>query len=202
MTSGGVGLHSVAKATLLPQQVSDAVYWDTWLVLPIKYCDLPCTTQLLVQVCTVGPRVVYGTTVRVFDEQLRLKRGRQKLTLWPAFSDSSVLSAVAPDGCGPDTSELHTGTLLNDYHSPDCGLQAKVAAECTCYGAAGPQSAKGSAGGSHGFYKFDEKQRLARAREAHDVAGSMPKSPWLQHMTVKAIEVSKNLKQIQLMHPC
>ncbi|CEP14473.1 hypothetical protein [Parasitella parasitica] len=61
--------------------------WNEWLTLPIKYCDLPSSAQFAITVWkTIGPRKVKpigGTTLRLFGKQFTLRKGKQKLHLWP-----------------------------------------------------------------------------------------------------------------------
>ncbi|KAG1204363.1 hypothetical protein G6F70_000580 [Rhizopus microsporus] len=61
--------------------------WNEWLTLPIKYCDLPASAQFAITVWKAnGPRKVQpvgGTTLRVFGKHFTLRKGKQKLHLWP-----------------------------------------------------------------------------------------------------------------------
>lgn len=78
--------------------------WNEWLTLPIKYSELPVSSQLAITVWDfAGPRVRVpygGTTVKLFEQQdCTLKRGRQKLKIWldkeaDGLSDSSTDSTI------------------------------------------------------------------------------------------------------------
>ncbi|CAG8433683.1 11263_t:CDS:10 [Ambispora gerdemannii] len=73
--------------------------WNEWLVLPIKYRDLPVTAQLALTVWDIqGPRKVApigGTTIRLFGKNNSLKEGKHKLYLWPEReADGSVHTAT------------------------------------------------------------------------------------------------------------
>ncbi|CAG8459059.1 12986_t:CDS:10 [Ambispora leptoticha] len=69
--------------------------WNEWLVLPIKFRDLPVTAQMALTVWDIqGPRKVDpigGTTFRLFGKNNSLKEGKHKLYLWPdQEADGSV----------------------------------------------------------------------------------------------------------------
>ncbi|GBB95197.1 hypothetical protein RclHR1_24970001 [Rhizophagus clarus] len=61
--------------------------WNEWLTIPIKFCDLPVTTQLAITVWDIyGPRKAVplgGTTFRLFGKHNKLRKGKHKLYLWP-----------------------------------------------------------------------------------------------------------------------
>ncbi|CAB5209963.1 unnamed protein product [Rhizophagus irregularis] len=61
--------------------------WNEWLTIPIKFCDLPITAQLVFTVWDIyGPRKavpVGGTTFRLFGKHNKLRKGKHKLYLWP-----------------------------------------------------------------------------------------------------------------------
>ncbi|KAJ6257567.1 hypothetical protein Dda_7352 [Drechslerella dactyloides] len=60
--------------------------WKEWLTLPVRYCDIPRSAQLAITIWDLGgpdKEVPYGgTTVKLFDTDGTLKKGRQKLKLW------------------------------------------------------------------------------------------------------------------------
>ncbi|GAA6060356.1 hypothetical protein JCM10212_004540 [Sporobolomyces blumeae] len=76
----------------------DAIAWNEAFVLPVKYRDLPLSSQLVVTVYDIaGPRsqrqVVGGSTLRLFGSKQTLKKGKQRLFLWrDRPGDPSVLT--------------------------------------------------------------------------------------------------------------
>ncbi|KAK6540811.1 Phosphatidylinositol (PI) 3-kinase [Orbilia ellipsospora] len=60
--------------------------WKEWLTLPVRYCDIPRSAQLAITIWDLGgpdKEVPYGgTTIRLFDSDGTLRKGRQKLKLW------------------------------------------------------------------------------------------------------------------------
>ncbi|KAF3088108.1 Phosphatidylinositol (PI) 3-kinase [Orbilia oligospora] len=60
--------------------------WKEWLTLPVRYCDIPRSAQLAITIWDLGgpdKEMPYGgTTVRLFDADGTLKKGRQKLKVW------------------------------------------------------------------------------------------------------------------------
>ncbi|KAI5777686.1 kinase-like domain-containing protein [Geopyxis carbonaria] len=74
--------------------------WMEWLTLPIKYCDLPHSAQLAITVWDIaGPGQVVpfgGTTVRLFDQENLLKKGRQKCKIWTAIEADGLSDTTTP----------------------------------------------------------------------------------------------------------
>ena len=57
--------------------------WNEWLVLPIKFSQLPLSSQLAITIWDFGGVAFGGTTIKLFDSKdCTLKRGRQKLKVW------------------------------------------------------------------------------------------------------------------------
>lgn len=60
--------------------------WNESVTLPIKYRDLPLSSQLAVTIYDIaGPReveIVGGSTMRFFGKKSTLKKGKQRLFLW------------------------------------------------------------------------------------------------------------------------
>ena len=80
---GGVPMHPIAKVSPLGVVVDNTVRWDVWLTLPVKIRDLFITSQLVVKLWGVDSQLLAGTTIRLFSEDAKLKRGLDHLTLWP-----------------------------------------------------------------------------------------------------------------------
>ncbi|KAL5485774.1 VPS34 [Sanghuangporus weigelae] len=69
--------------------------WNEWITLPIRYCDLPLSSQITFTVWDIeGPRSaapVGGTTFRLFGKKRTLRRGKHRLYLWQGTeADGSV----------------------------------------------------------------------------------------------------------------
>ncbi|KAI8887127.1 phosphatidylinositol 3-kinase [Backusella circina FSU 941] len=97
--------------------------WNEWLTLPIRYCDLPATSQCAVTVWdTIGPREVKpigGTTLGLFGKQFTLRKGKQKLHLWPNVEADGSQNTTTPSkikGTDDDMNKLEK--LVKRY---DCG---------------------------------------------------------------------------------
>ncbi|KAF3940384.1 hypothetical protein ABW19_dt0202894 [Dactylella cylindrospora] len=60
--------------------------WNEWITLPVRYCDVPRSAQLAITIWDLGgpdKEVPYGgTTVKLFENDGTLKKGRQKLKVW------------------------------------------------------------------------------------------------------------------------
>ncbi|TGZ82899.1 phosphatidylinositol 3-kinase [Ascodesmis nigricans] len=74
--------------------------WSEWLQLPIKYCDLPLSAQLAITVWDIGGPLntipFGGTTVRLFDKDNTLKKGRQKCKIWMGVEADGMSDTVTP----------------------------------------------------------------------------------------------------------
>ncbi|KAI6042471.1 atypical/PIKK/PI3K protein kinase [Pisolithus marmoratus] len=60
--------------------------WNEWITFPIRYCDLPLSSQITFTVWDIGsPRTavpVGGSTFRMFGKKGTLRRGKHRLLLW------------------------------------------------------------------------------------------------------------------------
>jgi phosphatidylinositol 3-kinase len=95
--------------------------WKEWLALPIRYCDLPLSSQLTITIWdSAGPRKqvpLGGTTTTIFNpsdksslSQMRidnrtLRTGHQKLKLWSG-KEADGLSETSTPGTFSSTSEM------------------------------------------------------------------------------------------------
>ncbi|KAF4613918.1 hypothetical protein D9613_007858 [Agrocybe pediades] len=73
----------------------NAYTWNEWITFPIRYCDLPLSSQITFTVWDIeGPRKavpVGGSTFRLFGKKWTLRRGKHRLLLWPdTIADGSV----------------------------------------------------------------------------------------------------------------
>ncbi|KDQ59030.1 hypothetical protein JAAARDRAFT_33751 [Jaapia argillacea MUCL 33604] len=74
--------------------------WNEYISLPIRYCDLPLSSQITFTVYdSAGPREtvpVGGTTWRVFGKKWTLRRGKHRLHLWPGVEADPSLDTTTP----------------------------------------------------------------------------------------------------------
>nr|XP_007262933.1 phosphatidylinositol 3-kinase [Fomitiporia mediterranea MF3/22]EJD06669.1 phosphatidylinositol 3-kinase [Fomitiporia mediterranea MF3/22] len=74
--------------------------WNEWITLPIRYCDLPLSSQITFTVWDIeGPRSaapVGGTTFRLFGKKGTLRRGKHRLFLWPGVEADGSVDAKTP----------------------------------------------------------------------------------------------------------
>lgn len=74
--------------------------WIEWLTLPIDYCDLPQSAQLAITVWDIaGPGQTTpfgGTTVRLFDTDNTIKKGKQKCKIWPGVEADGLNDTQTP----------------------------------------------------------------------------------------------------------
>ncbi|EDR08725.1 uncharacterized protein LACBIDRAFT_249530 [Laccaria bicolor S238N-H82] len=85
----------------------NAYTWNEWITLPIRYCDLPLSSQITFTVWDIGgPRTavpVGGSTFRLFGKKWTLRRGKHRLLLWPGLeADGSVESTTPSKMATPD----------------------------------------------------------------------------------------------------
>ncbi|KAF9484364.1 phosphatidylinositol 3-kinase [Pholiota conissans] len=74
--------------------------WNEWITLPIRYCDLPLSSQITFTVWDIGgPRTaipVGGSTFRLFGKKWTLRRGKHRLLLWPGVEADGSLETTTP----------------------------------------------------------------------------------------------------------
>ncbi|KAF8248095.1 phosphatidylinositol 3-kinase [Wilcoxina mikolae CBS 423.85] len=77
--------------------------WMEWLTLPMRYCDLPLTSQLAITIWDLaGPLNTVpfgGTTIRLFDKDNMLKKGRQKCKVWMGVEADGLAETTTPSPC-------------------------------------------------------------------------------------------------------
>ncbi|KAH8978579.1 atypical/PIKK/PI3K protein kinase [Lactarius hatsudake] len=78
--------------------------WNEWITLPIRYCDLPLSSQITFTVWDIaGPRAavpVGGTTFRLFSKKWTLRRGKHRMLLWPGKEADGSLETTTPSKSG------------------------------------------------------------------------------------------------------
>ncbi|KII89648.1 hypothetical protein PLICRDRAFT_158734 [Plicaturopsis crispa FD-325 SS-3] len=74
--------------------------WNEWITLPIRYCDLPLSSQITFTVWDIaGPRAaapVGGSTFRIFGKKWTLRRGKHRLLLWPGREADGSIETTTP----------------------------------------------------------------------------------------------------------
>ncbi|KAF8150738.1 atypical/PIKK/PI3K protein kinase [Crassisporium funariophilum] len=74
--------------------------WNEWITLPIRYCDLPLSSQITFTVWDIGgPRAaipVGGSTFRLFGKKWTLRRGKHRLLLWPGVEADGSIESTTP----------------------------------------------------------------------------------------------------------
>lgn len=103
-----VQLWADSKPLAVPVQTAYKAFknkrsWMEWLTIPIHYCDLPLGSQLAITIWDLagvdGVKPFGGTTVKLFDDDNTLKKGRQKCKIWvgreaDGLSDTQTPSPV------------------------------------------------------------------------------------------------------------
>ncbi|KAJ1650432.1 Phosphatidylinositol (PI) 3-kinase [Dispira simplex] len=83
--------------------------WNEWVTLPVKYCDLPLTSQLVFNVWWLkAPQkveILGGCTLSLFTRNHKLRQGRQKLTLWNDQMADPLSPSQTP-GKTPERTEM------------------------------------------------------------------------------------------------
>ncbi|KAI9268862.1 kinase-like domain-containing protein [Phascolomyces articulosus] len=97
--------------------------WNEWLTLPLKYCDLPSSAQCAITVWDiVGPRKpvpVGGTTLELFGKHFTLRRGKQKLHIWPGKEADGRVNTTTPSKVKMDDDMEKLEKLVKRYHCGD-----------------------------------------------------------------------------------
>ncbi|KAI8618326.1 kinase-like domain-containing protein [Chytriomyces sp. MP71] len=74
--------------------------WNEWITFPLKYRDLPLSTQLAFTIWDVyGPRktvAIGGTTFSLFGKHSALRKGKHKLRVWMGVEADGAIDTVTP----------------------------------------------------------------------------------------------------------
>jgi phosphatidylinositol 3-kinase len=87
--------------------------WNERITLPIRYRDLPLSSQIIFTIYDYGgPPAISaavpagGTTLRLFGKKNTLKKGKQRMLLWPdREADASIESSTPSKVTGQDKDE-------------------------------------------------------------------------------------------------
>ncbi|KAI0730079.1 atypical/PIKK/PI3K protein kinase [Fomitopsis betulina] len=97
--------------------------WNEWVTLPIRYCDLPLSSQVTFTVWDIsGPRSaipVGGSTFRLFGKKLSLRRGKHRLLLWPDREADGSIETTTPSKIGVRDEMGRLEKLVKKYDKGD-----------------------------------------------------------------------------------
>ncbi|KIP11047.1 hypothetical protein PHLGIDRAFT_100348 [Phlebiopsis gigantea 11061_1 CR5-6] len=97
--------------------------WNEWITFPIRYCDLPLTSQITFTVWDIaGPRAaspVGGSTFRLFGKKWSLRRGKHRLYLWPGREADGSNETSTPSKTGTRDEMGRLEKLVKKYERGD-----------------------------------------------------------------------------------
>ncbi|CAG8726130.1 17305_t:CDS:10, partial [Acaulospora morrowiae] len=107
----------------LESDYSFPIFWNEWLTIPLKFRDLPVTSQLALTVYDVyGPRKavpIGGTTFRLFGKYNTLRRGKHKCYLWPNVEADGREHTTTPSKVGDKNEMDRLEKLVKRYERND-----------------------------------------------------------------------------------
>ncbi|KAG2051713.1 putative atypical/PIKK/PI3K protein kinase [Suillus hirtellus] len=97
--------------------------WNEWITLPVRYCDLPLSSQITFTVWDIGaPRTavpVGGTTFRMFGKKWTLRRGKHRLLLWAGQEADGSMQTKTPSKLGNRDEMGRLEKLVKKYERGD-----------------------------------------------------------------------------------
>ncbi|KAJ8590465.1 atypical/PIKK/PI3K protein kinase [Rhizopogon salebrosus TDB-379] len=97
--------------------------WNEWITLPIRYCDLPLSSQITFTVWDIGgPRTavpVGGSTFRMFGKKWTLRRGKHRLLLWTGQEADGSMQTKTPSKLGVRDEMGRLEKLVKKYERGD-----------------------------------------------------------------------------------
>ncbi|KAH7927966.1 putative atypical/PIKK/PI3K protein kinase [Leucogyrophana mollusca] len=97
--------------------------WNEWITLPIRYCDLPLSSQITFTVWDIGgPRnavPVGGSTFRLFGKKWTLRRGKHRLLLWADQEADGSMESTTPSKLGTRDEMGRLEKLVKKYERGD-----------------------------------------------------------------------------------
>ncbi|TCD67817.1 Phosphatidylinositol (PI) 3-kinase [Steccherinum ochraceum] len=97
--------------------------WNEWITLPIRYCDLPLSSQITFTVWDIaGPRAaipVGGSTFRLFGKKWTLRRGKHRLLLWADKEADGSTETTTPSKVGTRDEMGRLEKLVKKYERGD-----------------------------------------------------------------------------------
>lgn len=109
--TSGIEHAELGQATGLPVLVGRTVQWAEWLTLPFKIRDLSRDACVVFTVWAPGERLAGSCRLHLFDDRLRLRRGLQRLVLWPHVANRDTLAAHDGMTAADAMAEYATGVL-------------------------------------------------------------------------------------------
>ncbi|KDR78928.1 hypothetical protein GALMADRAFT_1365700 [Galerina marginata CBS 339.88] len=101
----------------------NAYTWNEWITLPIRYCDLPLSSQITFTVWDIGgPRAaipVGGSTFRLFGKKWTLRRGKHRLLLWPGVEADGSVETTTPSKLATQDEMGRLEKLVKKYERGD-----------------------------------------------------------------------------------
>ncbi|KAH7912328.1 kinase-like domain-containing protein [Hygrophoropsis aurantiaca] len=97
--------------------------WNEWITLPIRYCDLPLSSQVTFTVWDIGgPRnalPVGGTTFKLFGKKWTLRRGKHRLLLWTDREADGSMESTTPSKLGTRDEMGRLEKMVKKYERGD-----------------------------------------------------------------------------------
>ncbi|KAH7884554.1 putative atypical/PIKK/PI3K protein kinase [Phlebopus sp. FC_14] len=97
--------------------------WNEWITLPIRYCDLPLSSQITFTIWDIGgPRTavpVGGSTFRLFGKKWTLRRGKHRLLLWAGQEADGSMDTKTPSKLGTRDEMGRLEKLVKKYERGD-----------------------------------------------------------------------------------
>ncbi|ETW79232.1 hypothetical protein HETIRDRAFT_387555 [Heterobasidion irregulare TC 32-1] len=97
--------------------------WNEWISFPIRYCDLPLSSQITFTVWdTSGPRAsepVGGSTFRLFGKKWTLRRGKHRLLLCLGKEADGSIESTTPSKIGARDEMGRLEKLVKKYERGD-----------------------------------------------------------------------------------
>lgn len=97
--------------------------WNEWITFPVRYCDLPLSSQITFTVWDIGsPRTaipVGGSTFRMFGKKGTLRRGKHRLLLWPDQEADGSMESKTPSKLGTRDEMGRLEKLVKKYERGD-----------------------------------------------------------------------------------
>ncbi|EGO24626.1 putative atypical/PIKK/PI3K protein kinase [Serpula lacrymans var. lacrymans S7.9] len=97
--------------------------WNEWITLPVRYCDLPLSSQVTFTVWDIGgPRAavpVGGSTFRLFGKKWTLRRGKHRLLLWTDQEADGSMDSSTPSKLGIRDEMGRLEKLVKKYERGD-----------------------------------------------------------------------------------
>ncbi|KAI0027323.1 atypical/PIKK/PI3K protein kinase [Vararia minispora EC-137] len=97
--------------------------WNEWISFPIRYCDLPLSSQITFTVWDIaGPRAavpVGGSAFRLFGKKWTLRRGKHRLLLWPNREADGSMETTTPSKSGTQDEMGRLEKMVKKYERGD-----------------------------------------------------------------------------------